>query len=103
MVQGGFSPASRNLLSASPQSPSVTQTYSCRKVGSLQFALGFENRGAHLKLTVTSPSGAEYEKEGTSTFILDTPAAAIGEWKYTVTAVSVPYENFPFTLTIGEK
>jgi hypothetical protein len=103
MVQGGFSPASRNLLSASPQSPSVTQTYSCKKVGSLQFALGFENQGAHLKLTVTSPSGTEYEKEGTSTFILDIPAAAIGEWKYTVTAVSVPYENFPFTLTIGEK
>jgi hypothetical protein len=103
MVQGGFSPASRNLLSASPQSPSVTQTYLCKKVGPLQFALGFENRGAHLKLTVTSPSGTESEKEGNSTFILDIPAAAIGEWKYTVTAVSVPYENFPFTLTIGEK
>jgi hypothetical protein len=103
MVQGGFSPTSRDLLSASPQSPSVTQTYTCKKAGPLQFALGFENQGAQLKLTVTGPGGTEYEKEGSSTFVLEIPAATVGEWKYTVTAVKVPYENFPFTLTIGEK
>jgi hypothetical protein len=103
MIEGGFSPASRNLLSASPESPSVTQAYLCKKSGPLQFALGFENRGASLKLKVSGPDGSEFEKEGTSTFTVDVPAAAIGEWKYTVTAVKVPYENFPFTLTIGEK
>jgi hypothetical protein len=103
MIEGGFSPASRNLLSASPESPSVTKTYSCKKAGPLQFALGFENQGARLRLKVSGPDGTEIEKEGTSTFTIDVPSAVGGEWKYTVTAVKVPYENFPFTLTIGEK
>lgn len=103
MVEGGFSPASRNLLSASGDDPSVTRTWQCRNAGPVQFVLGFQNEGAVLRLTVVSPSGKTSRKEATSTLQIDISAAEAGEWKYTVTAVAVPYANFPFTLTIGEK
>jgi hypothetical protein len=103
MVEGGFSPASKNLLSASAEAPSVTQSYQCKKAGPIQFVLGFENQGALLRLTVVGPDGKKTEKEGIATFTIDVPEAAAGPWKYTVTAVKVPYQNFPFTLTIGEK
>ena len=69
----------------------------------MQFALVFADRGAHLRLTVVAPDGTQLEKEGTKTFTLDVPAAAAGQWRYTVTPITVPYLNFPFSLTIGEK
>ncbi len=40
---------------------------------------------------------------GNSTFTIDVPKATAGQWKYTFTPLKVPYENFPFTLTVGEK
>jgi hypothetical protein len=103
MVAGGFSPASRDLLSASNETPSVTRSWQCTTSGPVQFVLGFQNQGAVLRLTVVGLDGKTYEKESTSTFQIDVPDAQRGEWKYTVTAVTVPYANFPFTLTIGEK
>lgn len=103
MIAGGFSPASKNLLSASANSPSVTQTYHCKKPGPTQFVLGFENQGARLRLSVVGPGGEKFEKEGTSTITVDVPNAAAGEWSYTITAIKVPYPNFPFTLVIGQK
>lgn len=103
MVAGGFSPSSSNLLSTSAEAPSVTRSWQCVKAGSAQFVLGFQNQGALLKLTVVGPGGRQLEQQGTSTFQIDVPDAAVGEWRYTVTAVKVPYANFPFTLTIGEK
>ncbi len=103
MVRGGFSPVERNLLSASSKDQSLSESYECKGSKSLQFVLGFEDRGARLRLTVTSPDGAKTEKEGTSTLTLDVPQAAAGTWHYTVTPVEVPYPNFPFSLTVGEK
>lgn len=103
MVAGGFSPASRSLLSASSESPSVTRTWQCKQRGPAQFVLGFKNQGAVLQLTVVSPDGISYEEQSTSTLQIDVPDAPVGEWKYTVKAIKVPYANFPFTLTIGEK
>ena len=47
--------------------------------------------------------GVRLEKEGTSTFTIEVPEAAAGKWHYTVTPVEVPYPNFPFSLTVGEK
>lgn len=32
---------------------------------------------------------------------MDIPHAASGDWTYTITALDLPYENFPFTVTIG--
>jgi hypothetical protein len=103
MVKGGFSPRKRNLLSASSDAPSVTKTYNCKTRERLHFALAFENRGAKLELVVKSPSGKQYKKAGASTFAIEVPKPELGAWKYTVTAVKVPFENFPFTLTVFQK
>jgi hypothetical protein len=103
MVAGGFSPASRSLLSASSESPSVTRTWQCKQRGHVQFVLGFKNEGAILRLSVVGPNGTKYEDQSSSTLQINVPDAFVGEWKYIVTAVKVPYANFPFALTIGEK
>ncbi len=104
MLEGGFSPSGSNLLSASAENPSVTRQWRCTKKGAVQFVLGFQkDSGARLRLTVVGPGGQRAEKEGTSTLEVDLPEAVPGEWSYTITAVKVPYANFPFTLTIGEK
>ena len=103
MVRGGFSPKERNLLSASTGSRPVSQDYECRRPGPLQFVLGFAPQGARLRLEVTGPGGVELQQEGASTFHIDVPDAQPGTWCSTITPVDVPFPNFPFTLTIGEK
>jgi hypothetical protein len=103
LVQGGFSPQKSNLLSASPQDQEFTQTYRAKKAGPIRFVLGFENRGARLRLTVISPDNKKWVKEDDSTVTIEQAGEAGREWCYTVTAVRVPYPDFPFTLTVGEK
>lgn len=103
MVRGGFSPAKQNLFSASAGARSATTVYHADEAGHLQFALGFQNLGARLKLSVKSPSGKAFEQEGDSTFTVDVPDAEAGDWQYTVTALKLPNENFPFTVTVGRK
>lgn len=103
LVQGGFSPGQRNLLALSTEEEPVSDRYDCRRAGPLQFVLGFANRGAELRLTVTSPAGERFEKSGRATFAIPIEQAQVGEWKYTVAPIKVPYRNFPFTLTIGER
>ncbi|HUY35797.1 MAG TPA: hypothetical protein VMV69_23840 [Pirellulales bacterium] len=103
MVQGGFSPAKNNLFSASAGAERASSVYKAVKAADLKFTLGFENLGARLKLTVVGPDGTPREKEGASTFTIDVTGAAAGDWKYTVTALKIPNENFPFTVTVGEK
>ncbi len=103
LVRGGFSPSQRNLLALSTDEEPVSDTYDCRRPGPLRFVLGFANRGAELKLIVTSPSGERFEKSGRETFTIPVDRAAVGTWQYTIAPVKVPYRNFPFTLTIGEK
>lgn len=103
MVQGGFSPAKKNLFSASAGEPSATSVYHADKSGQLQFVLGFQNAGAELKLTVVGPDGKEHVQQGVSTITIDLPDAPAGDWKYTVTALKLPNANFPFTVTVGQK
>jgi hypothetical protein len=103
MVRGGFSPRERNLLSASASEETASQTYECQGARQLQFVLGFENRGAELKLTVVAPDGSHRDKTGHSTFLIDVVNPPTGTWRYTVTPVKIPYPNFPFTMTVGEK
>ena len=103
MIQGGFSPAKQNLLSASGGSLRITKKYRNESGGDLQFALGFEPTGAELQMEILGPDGRKLAKSGKSTFQIDVAGAAKGDWEYTVTALKVPYENFPFTLTVGEK
>lgn len=103
LVKGGFSPSQRNLLALSTKDQPVADFYQNENTGPLQFVLGFANRGAELKLTLTSPKGKEYEESGQETFSIGIDRAEAGKWQYTITPVKVPYRNFPFTLTIGEK
>ncbi len=103
MVQGGFSPTERNLLSASSGMKPVKRTYECQKRGPLQFALGFQGEGAKLRLALVGPDGERFEKTGTKSFTIDVDDAPAGTWQYTITPVTIPHENFAFTLTIGEK
>jgi hypothetical protein len=102
MLKGGFAPQKETLASASEGAAEVTQVYENKRAGPLKFALGFQKAGARLRLTVTSPGGVKIEREGEGTFVLDVPDAAAGKWTYTITALRVPYANFPFSLTVGE-
>src|SRR5262249_36695619 len=101
MISGGFSPQRKTLLSAKPGDPSVTPTYDPARAGALQFTLGFEARGASLRLEVVSPRGERFVKQGTSTLAIDVADAAAGRWRYTAVAEHLPYPDFPFTLAVG--
>lgn len=102
MIQGGFSPQPAKRLSIGDEALKATHVYNHPKNGPLQFALGFSNAGAKLKLELVAPDGRKVEREGIASFVVEVDNAAAGDWRYTVTAVSVPYANFPFTLTVGE-
>jgi len=43
------------------------------------------------------------QKTGAKTFTISVDDAAVGPWHYTASPIKIPYEDFPFTLTIGEK
>lgn len=101
MMKGGFSPQKSNLLSASSGNQEVKQTYQSKNGKRVRFTLGFENRGARLKLSVTGPDGKTTDQEGDATFYIEQPNTQ-GAWQYSVTAIRVPYQDFPFTLTVGE-
>jgi hypothetical protein len=103
MLKGGFSSAKQNLLSASAGSQSASSTYNNTAAGALKFVLAFENQGAKLRLEVVAPDGTKHVRDGVETIQLDIPAAPVGDYRYTITAVQVPFENFPFTITVGRK
>lgn len=102
LVQGGFSPQKQNLLSASKDNPKVAYSYRATKAGKIRFVLGFDDRGAKLHLSVVSPTGKKSEHEGKSTFAIEDVSAGPGDWRYTVTALDLPYPDFPFTVTVAE-
>lgn len=101
--ESGFTPQNSNLLSTPKGNPSITKKYQHKSGKPLQFALGFRPEGAEMRLTITSPDGKNYTWEGSSTVILEVPNSPKGEWTYTVTALHLPYPNYPFTVTVGEK
>ena len=101
--ESGFTSKGSNLLSAPKRNQSIVKNYENKAKSDLRFALGFRNEGAKLRFNIKSPEGQEYTWEGMSTVIIDVPGAAPGEWTYTVTDLHLPYENFAFTVTVGEK
>jgi hypothetical protein len=102
--QGGFTPQRSNLLSTPKRDQTITKTYDNAKVADLRFALGFrDGEGAKLRFTIKSPDDKQYTWEGTSSVILEVTGAKAGVWTYSVTDLHLPYENFPFTVTVGEK
>ncbi len=77
-------------------------SFTTRGVSKLVFALGWS--GSTLRLSVYRPNGALYQQaEGSASPILVAiPNAQSGTWKYQVTALSVPYSNYPYVVGIGE-
>jgi hypothetical protein len=69
--------------------------------GRLQVAVGFDNVGAQLKVTLRSPSGQTIEYEDRGLYQLDVPKAEPGAWHYRVTPLVLPYGNFPIIVAIG--
>jgi hypothetical protein len=103
MDQGGFTPQRSNLLSTPERNQSISKTYENKKAADLRFALGFRNEGAKLRFNIKSPDGKQFTKDCESATIFEVPNAIAGTWTYTVTNLHLPYENFPFTVTVGEK
>ncbi len=101
--RGEFSPEVRNLLSVSQKAEPIVETYECRKAGPLRFVLAFDDRGAKLELEIAGPDGLTADKTGTKTFTVDVAKAVPGTYRCTITPIDVPYENFPFTLTVAGK
>jgi len=101
----GFTPQRSNLFSTPIDNPTITEKYEHNTEGTLRFALGFRKEGAKLRLNIKSPDSPpkEYTWEGDSTVSVEVPNARTGTWTYTVTALHLPYENFPFTVTVGAK
>jgi hypothetical protein len=103
MDKGGFTPQRSNLLSTPERNQSISKTYEAKRDADLRFAFGFRNEGAKLRFHIKSPDGKEFTKDCESATIFEVPNAKAGTWTYTVTNVHLPYENFPFTVTVGEK
>jgi hypothetical protein len=103
MDQGGFAPQRSNLLSTPKRNESITKTYEAKRAADLRFALAFRNEGAKLKFNIKSPDGKEFTKVCEAATIFEVPNAAAGTWTYTVTNIELPYPNFPFTVSVGEK
>ena len=92
------------LLSGIGEASSINGTYTKKRRGRLRFILSFSeaSREARLKLAVHGPEEETYERDGSSDFTLEIDAAAPGDWRWTVTALAIPFKDFPFTLTVKE-
>ncbi len=69
----------------------------------LIFALGWE--GSTLKLSVYRPDGSLYAEgeSNTSPITISIPKAEAGEWRYRITGIDIPYDDYPFVAEIGER
>lgn len=68
----------------------------------MQLAVGFENVGAKMKLTLTPPSGLKIVQEESTTFLLEIANAPRGAWRYSLTSVESPFPNFPVVLGVAK-
>lgn len=104
MEKGGFTPQRSNLLSTPKENPKITKEYENKRTTTLRFGLGMGAEGATMRLSIKSPDKKrEFSQEFKSTAIVEVPNAEPGIWTYTVERVHLPYENFPFRVTVGEK
>jgi hypothetical protein len=99
MQQSQFTPQDLHPVLVSADKP--VQAIHHHKGGGLQIALGFENLGAKLKLTLHSPSGRQIEHEDQGLYLIEVPNAEPGAWRYTVTPIELPYPNFPIVVAVG--
>lgn len=103
LEQSGFGTQRSNLLSTPKRNQTITKQHENKSVATLRFALGFRPEGAKLRFQVKSPDGKVFTKDCETSTIIEVPNAQTGMWTYSVTDLQLPYENFPFTVTVGEK
>jgi hypothetical protein len=103
LARGGFSRTKKDLFSTSRAAVPIQQIYENTGVGDLQFVLAFAEQGAELELEVEGPDGVVRRERGQKTVTIEVPAAAAGSWRYEIRPVTVPSDNFPFTISVGRK
>ena len=102
MAAQGIALLRSDINTINPGQTSSLFSFTTRDVSKLVFALGWS--GSSLRLSVYRPNGNLYQQvEGGSppiyVVILN---AESGTWKYQVTALNVPYNNYPYVVGIGE-
>ncbi len=102
MLSAGFSPVKQSQNAHRAGHPTVTRVYDSPGDGPLRFGLTVGGAGAKLRFTLVAPTGAKYENEIESTILVQATGAPAGKWTYTVEALKVPYENFPYNVSIGK-
>jgi len=61
--------------------------------------------GSEMKLTIYKPDGSPYGswQYTSSPIIVEIPDADTGDWEYRITAIQVPFENYPLALVTGSE
>jgi murein DD-endopeptidase MepM/ murein hydrolase activator NlpD len=59
---------------------------------------------SEMLIRIYRPDGTLYSECQSSAppIILDIPDAVLGEWKFEITPINIPYENFPYAVVVGE-
>jgi hypothetical protein len=86
MTEDGFQPADRNLLSTSRRYAECRRTriFANATASICVSRWHFPGAGVRLQLSIEDPQGRYFEKEVTSTYIVEVPDAVVGEWTYGV-------------------
>jgi hypothetical protein len=100
MLSANFTLQDLTTVSFSANKDTHKKTYA-HQGGDFQIGIGFDSLGAKFKLSLKSPSGKTIEHEESGLYLIEVPAAEVGNWEATVTSVSLPYDNFPVKLGIG--
>jgi murein DD-endopeptidase MepM/ murein hydrolase activator NlpD len=82
---------------------SIPKNFLIENAGNALFILSLAFPGSTLELNVYEPSGLLYGsyQANHSPLMITIPDPVIGEWNYSVRAVDVPYDNYPFAMSIG--
>ncbi|MFH1648471.1 MAG: peptidoglycan DD-metalloendopeptidase family protein [Patescibacteria group bacterium] len=67
----------------------------------LKIILGWE--GSEFSIRIYRPDGSLFNEYQSNTppIEIDIPNAEPGEWQFEITAIDVPYDNYPFALVVG--
>lgn len=75
--------------------------YIIDKIKNVIITLGFG--GSRFRVSVYRPDGSLYTEleSESSPIVIEIPNVEPGEWTFGVTAVDVPYDNYPFVIVVG--
>lgn len=100
MLAAEFALPELQVLSFSKGKGDVVKTHA-HKGGGLNVAVGFEHLGATLRVSLRSPSGKTIAHQEPGLYLIEVPNAEVGDWECTVSAVTLPFDNFPAILGIS--